>query len=306
MERAPPAYRRSNIRDGVAHSVEAIAFESAPGFFVTGNIYRPKTTGPKPAIVHFHGHFKFNGRMARMSPEVQALSSTLADMGAIVLVLDMVGWGESNQIDHGENGVLALQLWNGIRALDLLLAESDVDRSRIAAMGASGGGSQSLLLAAVDERLTALATVVMLSAQFAGGDNCEVGMPVRRPAGTTNAEIAATFAPKAQLIVSVGSDWTRTVPRVEGPWIREYFYAPLVQENAFQADHFEAEAHDLGPSKRAALYRFFASTFGLPAANREVNEYESVDALRFYGGGAPRPPRLSAAEVLSAVRRLAN
>lgn len=40
------------------YTVENVYFESRPGFFVTGNLYRPKGRGPFPAVLNPHGHWK--------------------------------------------------------------------------------------------------------------------------------------------------------------------------------------------------------------------------------------------------------
>jgi hypothetical protein len=89
-------------------------------------------------------------------------------------------------------------------------------------------------------------------------------MPIHKSADheTDNVEIAASFAPKPQLIISDGADWTKNVPRVEFPYMQRVYAllgAPANIENA----HFPNEGHDYGPSKRAAMYPFMAKHLGL-------------------------------------------
>jgi hypothetical protein len=125
--------------------------------------------------------------------------------------------------------------------------------------GASGGGTQTFLCAAVDERVTVSAPVVMVSSWVFEGCECDSGLPIHCGPGyaSNNAEIAALAAPRPQIIISCGKDWTRTVPTREFPYIRNIYQLFGRAENVRNV-HFAAEGHDFGPSKRQAMYKFFA------------------------------------------------
>ena len=241
---------------GDGYVVENVAFESFPGFYVTGNIYKPLNPGAKnAAILSPHGHWKNRRLMA----EVQARCAVLARMGAIVFVYDMVGYADSKQVSHDIPIALLLQTFNSKRVLDYLLSRPDVDPERIGITGESGGGTQTIVITAIDKRIKVSVPAVMVSAHFFGGCNCESGMPIHKSKNhqTNNVEIAALCSPRPMLLISDGSDWTRNTPRVEYPYIQKV-YALYNGENRIENVHFPAEVHDYGYNKRSVAYTFLA------------------------------------------------
>ncbi|GAB4036389.1 alpha/beta hydrolase family protein [Spirosoma jeollabukense] len=294
---APLKPIRHSLQKLNGYTVENVAFESVPGFFVTGNLYRPlKTSGKTAGILCTHGHGADQNN--RLMEYTQQRCATLARMGAVVFAYDMIGYGDSKQCDHKIPEALKLQTLNSLRALDFLTSLPDVDTTRIGMTGESGGGTQTFLLTALDPRIKVSAPVVMVSAHFFGGCVCESGMPIhKRPTHqTSNVEIAALTAPRPLLLVSDGKDWTKNTPDVEFPYIQtiyEYYGAKDKVQNV----HLPTEGHDYGPNKREAAYRFLAKNLKLNLNNvlkdgkidESSNTVLTPAALQAFNAEHPRP-----------------
>ncbi len=267
-----PIIRNTRELDG--YIVENIAIESFPGFYITGNLYRPVSQGPHAAILSPHGHWQSPEDYGRFREDMQRRCATLARMGAIVFAFDMVGYGECDQVTHDIPIALTLQTWNSKRILEYLLSRDDVDPERIGMTGASGGGTQTFILTAIDERIKVSVPAIQVSAHFFGGCVCESGMPIHKSQShqTNNVEIAALCAPRPLLLISNGGDWTRNTPRIEYPYIQKV-YALYNAEHKVENVHLPAERHDYGYNKRAPMYMFLAHHLGL-------NTYE----VEFEGG----------------------
>ncbi len=246
------------------YTVEKVYFEAYPGFFTTGNLYRPKgMKGPFPGIVSPHGHWG-RGRLENSEAgSVPGRCINFAKQGYVIFSYDMVGRCDSGeQIDHAYGGereelwglsLMALQLWNGIRAVDFLETLPDVDTDRIGCTGASGGGTQTFMLTAVDDRIKVAAPVNMISAHMQGGCLCE-NAPILR-LDISNIEIGALMAPKPLLLVSATGDWTKNTPTVEYPAIRS-IYAHFGAEDKIHQVQIDAE-HNYNKDSREAVYTWF-------------------------------------------------
>lgn len=244
--------------------IENIALETVPGLYLTGSIYKPsKPKGKMPVIITPNGHFG-DGRYRE---DEQLRCAALAKMGALVVSYDLFGWGESllqvSSTAHRKSIAHTIQTNNAISLLDHLLRQKEVDPKRVGITGGSGGGSQTMLISAIDDRISVSVPVVMTSSFHSGGCPCESGMPIHLCGGrTNNAEIAVMIAPKPMLIISDGQDWTFQVPEVEFPFIKRTFAFYDAQDKLKNA-HFENEGHDYGFSKRQSMYQFMAKHLGL-------------------------------------------
>jgi hypothetical protein len=216
-----------------------------------------------------HGHFQRTGDdpEGRFRRDMQIRCATLARLGAAVFAWDLAGWGEDDAREHAVPESSRIQTLNSIRVVDFMQSIPQVDDDHIGVTGASGGGTQSFILACVDRRVTCCVPAVMVSAHFFGGCPCESGLRIHDALGvrTCNAELAAAVAPRALLLISCGGDWTRNTPQVEFPYAQRVFEALGVPDQVANA-HFADEGHDYGVTKRAAMYRFMARHLGLDLA----------------------------------------
>lgn len=319
------------------HTVEKVYFQSLPGLFVTGNLYRPKNvTGRVPGILFAHGHWR-NARLAEETPEklraeiaageerfeqggrsrFQSLCVQAARMGCVVWQWDMLGESDCLQLSHelvhrfakqrsemnAADGwglyspraearlqsVMGLQAWNSVRSLDFLLSLPEVDPERIAMTGSSGGGTQTMILAAIDDRLALSYPVVMVSTAMQGGCTCENASLLR--IGTGNVEFAALFAPKPQGM-NTANDWTKELATKGFPDL-ERLYGLLGAKDAVAIQRGEHFPHNYNAVTRSGFYTFLNRHFrlGLPAPVIE-RDYEplSREQLSVWDADHPAPP----------------
>jgi hypothetical protein len=267
------------------YTIEKVYFASLPGHYVTGNLYRPKNVSGKiPGVLNPHGHWA-NGRFydageaaAKKQVEkgaekfletgarypLQAKLAGIARLGCTVFFYDMVGYADSKPVEH-RNGFfdldaaqrqqnwMGLQTWNSIRALDFLLSLPEVDASRIGVTGASGGGTQTFILGAIDPRPTASFPAVMVGTAMQGGCVCENAPYLR--VGINNVAITSLFAPKP-LAMSGADDWTKEIetkglPEMQRVWS---FYG---QTDNVYAKAFPQFEHNYNQVAREMMYAWF-------------------------------------------------
>jgi dienelactone hydrolase len=264
------------------YTIEKVLLETMPGFYLGGNLYKPRNGKVKhPGVLNPHGHWQYGRLENQPLYSGPSLGISLARQGYVAFAYDMVGYTDTVQLPHRFGsaeqrlwsfGPLGLQLWDSIRALDFLASLEDVDATQLGITGASGGGTQAFLLMAVDDRVQFASPVNMVSAIMQGGDLCENAPGLR--VNTSNVEIAAMFAPKPMLLVSATGDWTRNVPREEYPAIKRIYdlYGKSDQVEVVQVN----EVHNFNQRSREAVYRFFAKHHPGLSDSRELTEHDVV------------------------------
>jgi dienelactone hydrolase len=301
------------------YTIEHVIFASMPGHYVTGNLYRPKDkSGPLPGVLCPHGHWR-NGRFFDAGEEegkkqmekgaeqsmngarypLQARCAMLARMGCVVFHYDMVGVADSQPIAHASGfadadgelrlqSAMGLQTWNSIRALDFLLSLPEIDKERIGVTGASGGGTQTFILGAVDARPTVAFPAVMVGTEMQGGCVCENAPYLRQFTG--NVEIAGMFAPKP-LGMTGANDWTLRIEEKGLPELKA-LYKLYGYEDRVLAKCFPQFDHNYNQVSREVMYNWFNKHLKLgwkEPVKEEPFEPVPPAELSVYDDKHPRP-----------------
>ncbi|HRE99640.1 MAG TPA: acetylxylan esterase [Pirellulaceae bacterium] len=228
---------------------------------------------------------------------LQARCVHLARMGCVVFHYDMIGYADSQQISFDVahrfaeqrphlgsaeawglfspraesllQSVMGLQTYHSLRALDFIERLPEVDPSRLAITGASGGGTQTFILSAIDDRLAASFPAVMVSTAMQGGCTCENCSLLR--IGTGNVEFAALFAPKP-LGLTAADDWTREMATKGFPELQRLYAMYGHPENVELTNRLEF-GHNYNAVGRKAMYSLFHRALGTdpPVAETEID-----------------------------------
>jgi dienelactone hydrolase len=309
------------------YSIEKVYFQSYPGHYVTGNLYRPTgdslkhgaRDGKRPVILSPHGHWS-NGRfydaglagvkaLIKAGAELfedggrsplQSRCVQLARMGCVVFHYDMEGYADSVQFAHrpgvrkhmfrkaskkgaekGAGGdtsaakdtwglfspqadlrlqsMFGLQTWNSVRALDFVMTLPEADADRVGVTGASGGGTQTMVLAAIDDRVDVSVPAVMVSTAMQGGCTCENSNYLRLNSG--NIEVAALFAPKPQFLIAA-DDWTKELMSKGMPELERQYKTLGAADHIAAAAHVQFK-HNYNAVNRQHMYHWFNKHFKL-------------------------------------------
>ena len=267
--------------------VEKIIYESRPGFWVTGCVFKAiKSEGRLPAILYVCGHTQNGFR----SEAYQRVILNLARKGFLVFAIDPVGQGERFQYVNEENGsslvggptkehsyaglqylllgrtMAMVRLWDGIRAIDYLTERPDVDPDRIGVQGRSGGGTMSSYLGAMDSRIAAAAPECYITSfrrllQSIGPQDAEQNLLEQISSGLDHGDFLIARENRPTLVVTT----TRDFFSIQGA--RETVHS-INSQKAFQSEMNLSMVEDDAPHQstqknREAVYEFFMKAFNI-------------------------------------------
>ncbi|MGH9667368.1 MAG: alpha/beta hydrolase family protein, partial [Bryobacteraceae bacterium] len=235
-ERTPLNARTVGSFEREGYRVEKIVYESQPNFYISANLYIPVTSRPPfPGVLVQMGH-TLDGKAG-----YQRICQWLARFGYLVLGFDPMGQGERTYYpgrtpsrsrlgadeEHTRPGrqmllkgdsSMRMQTWDAVRSLDYLAAHPLVDPGRLASTGQSGGGTNTMLLAAVDNRIAAAAVSCGNTENIACSDFNPPGStddgeqnPVGGgPLGFDRWDLLYPLAPKPLLVLASDKDFFGT------------------------------------------------------------------------------------------------
>lgn len=253
-------------------TIENLHFQSKPGLYVTGNLYRPKKTeGKLPTILYVCGHTN-KGRDGNKTA-FQDHGMWFASNGYVCLVIDTLQLGEVAGKHHGTYNLnriwwqsmgytpAGVECWNGVRAIDCLITRKDVDPERIGVTGISGGGAATFWIAAADERVKVAVPVSGMSdlesyvnnKVINGHCDCMFLINTYQWEWTT---IAAMIAPRPMLFAN--SDNDRIFPMDSNRRIIKRLrdcYKMLGSPDLVD-EYVSVGGHDYRPDLRVAIFKF--------------------------------------------------
>lgn len=270
--------------------VEKVIFQSLPGFYVTGNLYRPKDTTKKyPAVLHPHGHWAHGRLETDVLARIPQRCANFALRGMVAFSYDMIGYNDSTQLKHHFGcdeyskwnfGRFAMQANNSVKAVDFLESLPYVDTDRIGCTGCSGGGTQTYFLSVLDERVKVAAPINMASTRMQGGCVCENAPFLRTK--FNNIDYTMCIAPRPLFLSGATGDWTVDSETVEFPAV-QHVYDLYGQPEKFE--HFyQVAPHCYNLPIRERVYRFFCRNFGIDDPfDGEVDMEFDTESLKIGG-----------------------
>ncbi|NUQ62525.1 MAG: acetylxylan esterase [Pirellulales bacterium] len=313
-ERTPLEATVTGVLERGDYVVEKLHFQSIPGAYVIGNLYRPaKISGRLPAVLYLCGHSK-----GKVNPPYQANPRWFGQHGYVALVLDPIQLGESQGLHHGtyreerwdwpSRGYTpaGTEVWNAMRALDYLETRPDVDRERMGVTGLSGGGVISWCLGAADERVKVVVPVcqtgsiehVVVDRATDGHCDCAFWINYYRWCWP---DLGALIAPRALLIASGSEDvlWRPYGYRDVAHRIRHQ-YAAMGSPGRFDLVE-DLTPHGYTPKLRQAIFTWFNTHLKgdpTPVQDDVTDFVEPEENLLVFGGKLPENDRMRTIDTL--------
>lgn len=275
------------------YTAEHIIFESRPGFLVPSTLFIPNNLAPgtkAPAVLYCSGH----GAVSYRSKVYQRVMLNLVNKGFIVFAFDPVGQGErlnypdsltgnsivgaptrehdyaGTQVAITGNALANYMIWDGMRAVDYLLSRPEADPARLGITGRSGGGTQSSMIAAMDDRIMAAAPEAYITSltrllQSIGPQDTEQNFPGEISRGLDHADLLEVRAPKPTLMITTTDDmFSIQGARETEAEVKRIYAAYGKPENFARAEDFGV--HESTKNNREAMYAFMQKNLRQPGS----------------------------------------
>jgi len=266
------------LTPGPGYSIQKLRYEAYPGMWVPSLLYLPdRIEGKAPVVLNVNGHVGPPGKSIEYE---QIRCINLAKRGLISLHPEWLVFGELSASGNAHNKLAYLDLCglSGLsifylhlkRGLDVLLDLPQADPDRVAVTGLSGGGWQTIVISALDTRVTAAIPnagyIGELWRVFAMDD---VGDVEQQPNDLVRladyVHLTALLAPRAALLIyNAYDDCCFLAHRA---WHSVYLPVRPLYQRLGAADRFEFHenqdpgTHNYDLDNRQALYRFLNQHF---------------------------------------------
>jgi cephalosporin-C deacetylase-like acetyl esterase len=306
-KREPPPVKVTGTVERNSYRIEKLSYESRPRLFVTANLYVPKNlSGRAPGVLYVCGHSQ------NQKAHYQAHPRRFAELGFVCLIVETVQLGEVEGFHHGcyregwwhwySRGYTpaGIELFNGIRALDLLAARPEVDSAKLGVTGISGGGATTWSVAAADERVKVASPVCGTATVFSQihdrtvDGHCDCMWWINSY-GWDLADVGALFAPRPLLIASANRDGIFTIESIR----RVHAQLGSLYRTLGAGAHLRLVetpgGHSYHEKSRTAIFSWFTQhLMGRHVPPEKIGDIddrkekqESVETLRVFVDGSP-------------------
>lgn len=288
---------------GHGYRIRKLRYEIVPGFYSVALLYEPENLrGRAPAIINVNGH-NDPGKALEWKQK-RCINQALR--GILALNLEWIYFGELKKPENahffgshldlvGANavGLFYLAMRKG---LDYLWQHPNVDRNRIGMTGLSGGGWQTIMLSALDQR-------VQVSVPVAGYSS--IRSRIERPSDIGDIEqnptdmltvadythLTAMRAPRPTLLIYNAEDSCC----FRGPLVRPYIFDAIkpifglygAEDRLAWHLNTDPSDHNYQLDNRQQAYAFFTKYFGLSVAEKEIPVAEQIKSPEELRVGIP-------------------
>tara|TARA_R110002049_G_scaffold28018_5_gene96670 strand:- start:22781 stop:24832 length:2052 start_codon:yes stop_codon:yes gene_type:complete len=306
-ERPPVKVTKTGVIEKEGYRIEKLYFESLPGLYVPANLYIPDNIKkPVPGILYVCGHAH------TQKHNYQAHAKNFAQNGFVCLIIETIQRGEvkGEHLGQESNGWFqwyskgynpgGVEMWNGIRGLDLLSSLPEVDKDKLGVTGISGGGSQSWYLPAADTRVKAAAAVAgagSLEGQITQktiDDHCDCMMPINTYE-IDFSDVGALIAPRPFMIGQPNRDLYYSIESVNTLYnkIKPIYSLFGKPDNLIMADATGGHSYGASEELRPEILSFFLKELkGVVKSPQEIGPLDiskelTNEELKSYVKGVP-------------------
>ncbi|MBS7609085.1 acetylxylan esterase [Candidatus Bathyarchaeota archaeon] len=312
-ERPPVEAKETGTIERNGYKIEKLFFESLPKLYVTGNLYIPRPReSSSPAILYLCGHSQ------NQKHHYQAHARKFAELGFVVLLIETIQRGEIRGHHHGvyhygffqwySRGYTpaGVEVWNAIRAIDLLHSRKEVEPGKIGVTGISGGGAISWYTGAADERVKAIApvcgtaTIASHVCKHTIEGHCDCMFWINTHMWDLT-DVGALIAPRPLLIASALRDWIFDIDSVRLIYgkLKRLYEAFGVPENIALVE--TPGGHSYHTISRRRIFQWFLKHLkGIEASLEEIGDIdespevqESPEALRVFQASIPKDEKVT-------------